>query len=260
MLAAETVVQGRYRIVSQIAKGGMGIVYLARDENLGVTVAVKQNFFDDPHLIEAFKREARLLAGLRHPSLPQVKDYFINEVGQFLVMEYIAGNDLGAILEKRRQKIAPSGEAKPFEVGEVMRWAEQLLDALDYLHTLPEPVIHRDIKPQNLKLAGRNQIILLDFGLAKGKPQWTTRVTASGSIYGYTPNYAPLEQIRGLGTDPRSDLYSLGATLYHLLTGVPPVDAATRADAVLGGHRGCRHRGADSGADLGHHRRLRQAG
>ncbi|HJQ25515.1 MAG TPA: serine/threonine-protein kinase [Blastocatellia bacterium] len=234
MLEAGTIIQGRYRIVSQIAKGGMGIVYLAKDENLGVTVAVKQNFFDDQRLIEAFKREARLLAGLRHPSLPQVKDYFINAVGQFLVMEYIAGNDLGAILEKRQQKIAPIGQPKPFEVSEVIQWAEQLLDALDYLHTLPEPVVHRDIKPQNLKLAGRNRIILLDFGLAKGKPQWMTRVTSSGSIYGYTPNYAPLEQIRGLGTDPRSDIYSLGATLYHLLTGVPPVDAATRADAFIG--------------------------
>jgi formylglycine-generating enzyme required for sulfatase activity len=109
-----------------------------------------------------------------------------------------------------------------------------LLDALDYLHTLPEPVIHRDIKPQNLKLTGRNQIILLDFGLAKGRPLQMTRVTTTGSIYGYTPNYAPIEQIRGVGTDPRSDLYALGATLYHLLTGLPPVDAATRADAYLG--------------------------
>src|SRR5256714_3661087 len=234
MLEAGTVIQGRYRIISQIARGGMGIVYLARDENLGMTVAVKQNFFNDQRLIEAFKHEARLLAGLRHSSLPQVKDYFINDVGQFLVMEYIAGDDFGTILDKRRQKIAPVGEPKPFEVREVVEWAEQLLDTLDYLHTLPEPVIHRDRNPQNLKLAGRNQIILLDSGLAKGKPQWVTRVTSSDSIYGYTPNYAPLEQIRGLGTDPRSDLYGLGATLYPLLTGVPPVDAATRADAFIG--------------------------
>jgi len=235
MLEAGMVMQGRYRILDQIGRGGMGTVYLARDENLGVTVAVKRNVFDDDRLIEAFKREARLLAGLRHSSLPQVKDYFINDAGQFLVMEYISGDDFGTILEKRRQKITPIGEAKPFEVHEVVPWAEQLLDALDYLHTLPEPVIHRDIKPQNLKLAGRNQIILLDFGLAKGKPLWMTRVTTTGSIYGYTPNYAPLEQIRGVGTDPRSDLYALGATLYHLITGVPPVDAATRADAFIGG-------------------------
>jgi formylglycine-generating enzyme required for sulfatase activity len=235
MLEADTMVQGRYRIIHQIRKGGMGTVYLARDENLGVTVALKQNFLDAPRLIEAFKREARLLAGLRHPALPQVKDYFINDGAQSLVMEYIAGDDLEAILDERREKIEPVGEPKPFEIGEVMLWAEQLLDALDYLHTLPDPVIHRDIKPQNLKLAGRNQIILLDFGLAKGKPVWMTRVPTTGSIYGYTPNYAPLEQIRGRGTDPRSDLYALGATLYHLITGVPPVDAATRADAFIGG-------------------------
>jgi formylglycine-generating enzyme required for sulfatase activity/serine/threonine protein kinase len=235
MLEADTLVQRRYRVISQIGRGGMGTVYLARDENLGVMVAVKQNIFDDPRLIEAFKREARLVAGLRHQALPQIKDYFINDAGQFLVMEYIAGDNFESILEKRKQKIEPVGQPKPFEVSEVLHWAEQLLDALDYLHTLPESVIHRDIKPQNLKLAGRNQIILLDFGLAKGKPQWMTRVTTTGSIHGYTPNYAPMEQIRGIGTEPRSDLYALGATLYHLITGTAPVDAATRADTVIGG-------------------------
>ncbi|MCI0485892.1 MAG: protein kinase [Blastocatellia bacterium] len=235
MLEPDTLLQSRYRIHSQIGHGGMGMVYLARDENLGISVAVKQNILDDTRLIEAFKREARLLAGLRHPALPQVKDHFILDgTGQFLVMEYIAGDNLETILEKRKHNIAPAGEAKPFEVDEVIRWAEQLLDVLDYLHTRPEPVIHRDIKPQNLKLAERNQIILLDFGLAKGKPIYMTRVTTTGSIHGYTPNYAPIEQIRGVGTDPRSDLYALGATLYHLLTGLPPTDAATRADAYLG--------------------------
>src|ERR1043165_9596445 len=107
MLETDSILQARYRIISQIGKGGMGTVYLARDENLGVQVALKQNIFDDHRLIEAFKREARLLAGLRHPSLPQVKDYFITEAGLFLVMEYIAGDDFGTILDKRRQKIAP---------------------------------------------------------------------------------------------------------------------------------------------------------
>jgi eukaryotic-like serine/threonine-protein kinase len=236
MLQANSLLQNRYRLISQIGRGGMGTVYVAKDENLGVTVAVKQNSFADDRLIEAFKREARLLASLRHPALPQIKDHFIVEnLGQFLVMEFIAGDDLETILEKRRQKIAPEGVEKPFEVEQVIQWAEQLLDALDYLHTLPEPVIHRDIKPQNLKLAGRNQIILLDFGLAKGKPVQMTRVTTAGSLHGYTPNYAPIEQIRGIGTDPRSDLYALGATLYHLLTGHLPVDAASRADIFLGG-------------------------
>jgi eukaryotic-like serine/threonine-protein kinase len=236
MLQANSILQNRYRLISQVGKGGMGAVYVAKDENLGITVAVKQNLFSEPRLIEAFKREARLLASLRHPALPQVKDHFItDDLGQFLVMEFIAGDDLETILEKRRQKLAPEGQEKPFEVEQVSHWAEQLLDALDYLHTLPEPVIHRDIKPQNLKLAGRNQIILLDFGLAKGQPAQMTRVASDGSLYGYTPNYAPIEQIRGVGTDPRSDLYALGATLYHLLTGVLPVDAATRADIFLGG-------------------------
>ncbi len=236
MLEPNTILQGRYRILSPLGKGGMGAVYLAKDENLGVTVAVKKNTLDDLRLIEAFKREARLLASLRHPALPQVRDHFLLEgIGQFLVMEYIAGADLGEVLDKRRQNLEPVGEPKPFEVDEVIRWAEQLLDALDYLHAREEPIIHRDIKPQNLKLAERNQIILLDFGLAKGRSLQMTRVTTTGSIYGYTPSYAPIEQIRGLGTDPRSDLYALGATLYHLLTGAPPVDAATRADAFLGG-------------------------
>lgn len=234
MLELDTLLLGRYRILSQIGKGGMGTVFLAKDENLGITVAVKQNFFTDDRLIEAFKREARLLAGLRHSALPRVIDHFLDITGQYLVMEYIPGDDLGGDLEKRKKEIEPIGEAKPFDVDEVVRWAEQLLDALEYLHTRPEPIIHRDVKPQNLKLAERNQIILLDFGLAKGKPLQMSRATTTGSIYGYTPTYAPIEQIRGLGTDPRSDLYALAATLYHLITGVAPVDAATRADAHLG--------------------------
>jgi formylglycine-generating enzyme required for sulfatase activity len=236
MLETNTIVQGRYCIIRQLDKGGMGLVYLAKDENLGITVALKQNLLEnEPSLIKAFKREAQLLAGLDHSALPKVKDYFISDAGQFLVMDYIIGDNLATVLEKRRHKMIPIGEPKPFEVGEVVHWAEGLLDALDYLHTLSEPVIHRDIKPQNLKLAKRNQIILLDFGLAKGNLQSMTRVTTSGSLRGYTPIYAPLEQIQGLGTDPRSDLYALGATLYHLITGTPPVGAATRAEAFLGG-------------------------
>jgi serine/threonine protein kinase len=120
-------------------------------------------------------------------------------------------------------------------VNQVLTWADQLLDALDYLHTQDPQIVHRDIKPQNLKLTSRGQIILLDFGLAKGQAGDISRVTTSASIFGYTPNYAPLEQIQGLGTDSRSDLYSLAATLYHLMTGVKPPDALTRAAAVVNG-------------------------
>jgi formylglycine-generating enzyme required for sulfatase activity len=234
MLQSGTVLQNRYFIQRLLAQGGMGAVYQAIDQKFDNTVALKECFFTDDRLRKAFEREARMLNRLHHAALPVVFDYFLEGDGAFLVMQFISGDDLGTIIEKRAQYIEPKAIPKPFSPDDVLVWAEQLLDALDYLHTQQPPIIHRDIKPQNLKLAKRNQIILLDFGLAKNTPLLMTRVTTTGSIYGYTPSYAPIEQIRGAGTDPRSDLYALGATLYHLLTGVPPVDAATRADAYLG--------------------------
>ncbi|HEV2707499.1 MAG TPA: protein kinase [Pyrinomonadaceae bacterium] len=224
MIAPDTLLQNRYLVIKQIGEGGMGAVYVATDQRFGSTVALKETFFTDPSLRRAFEREARLLNRLRHPALPRVSDHFMEEDGQFLVMEFIAGDDLSEMLKVR---------GTPFPVSDVLAWADQLLDALDYLHTQDPPVVHRDIKPQNLKLAGRNQIVLLDFGLAKGTP---AQLTAQGSsVFGYSLNYAPIEQMQGTGTDPRSDLYSLGATLYHLLTGVAPPDALTRATAVLNG-------------------------
>src|SRR6185295_18137022 len=140
--------------------------------------------------------------------------------------QYIPGDDLSEMMNRKRG---------PFPTNQVLTWADQLLDALDYLHTQDPQIVHRDIKPQNLKLTARGQIILLDFGLAKGQAGEISRVTTSASIFGYTPNYAPLEQIQGLGTDSRSDLYSLAATLYHLMTGVKPPDALTRAAALVNG-------------------------
>jgi serine/threonine protein kinase len=227
MIAPNTLLQNRYLVLEQIGQGGMGAVYIATDQRFGSTVALKETFFTDPGLRKAFEREARLLNHLRHPALPRVSDHFTEEEGQFLVMEYIAGNDLAEMLKER-------GGA--FPLSEVLKWADQLLDALDYLHTQEMPVIHRDIKPQNLKLTPRKHIVLLDFGLAKGTFAAQTKVTATASVFGYSRNYAPLEQIQGAGTDPRSDLYSLAATLYHLLTGIAPPDALTRATAVLNGH------------------------
>ncbi len=234
MLEPNTVLQDRYRIVSLIAQGGMGAVYQAVDQRLGNTVALKETFFNDEMLLKAFEREARLLAGMRHASLPVVSDHFSERDGQFLVMEYIPGDDLGAILKKRKDRVPPKGEPKPFDVDEVVAWSEQLLDALDYIHTQSVPVIHRDIKPQNIKPTGRGRIVLLDFGLAKGSVGFS-QASGNKSIQAYTPNYAPLEQIQGAGTDARSDLYSLAATLFHLITGVLPPDALSRCLALTAG-------------------------
>lgn len=224
MIEAGEVLQNRYRIEKQIGQGGMGTVFLATDERFGSTVAIKETLLPAENFRRAFEREARLLNSLRHPALPNVSDYFIEENGQFIVMEYIAGEDLSEMMER---------SGKPFPLEDGLTWADQLLDALEYLHNQKIPVIHRDIKPQNLKLTPRGQIILLDFGLAKGNPTEAGTQTAAKSIFGYSRNYASLEQIQGTGTDPRSDLYSLAATVYHLLTGVPPVDALTRAMHVL---------------------------
>jgi len=226
MLTPDTILQGRYRIIRQLGQGGMGAVYEAIDQRLDTTVALKETLFTDERLRKQFEREARLLARLHHPALPRVSDHFSEGDGQFLVMQFIPGDDLSEMMNRKRG---------PFPADQVLTWADQLLDALDYLHTQDPQIVHRDIKPQNLKLTSRGQIILLDFGLAKGQAGDISRVTTGASIFGYTPNYAPLEQIQGLGTDTRSDLYSLGATLYHLLTGVKPPDALTRAAALVNG-------------------------
>src|SRR5499426_660885 len=224
MLTPETILQARYRVVRQLGQGGMGAVYEALDQRLDTVVALKETFFAEERLRKQFEREARILARLHHPALPRVSDHFSEGDGQFLVMQYIPGDDLAEMMTRKRA---------PFPADQVLTWADQLLDALDYLHTQDPQIVHRDIKPQNLKLTSRGQIILLDFGLAKGQAGEISRVTTAASIFGYTPNYAPLEQIQGLGTDSRSDLYSLAATLYHLMTGVKPPDALTRAAALV---------------------------
>jgi len=204
----------------------MGAVYEAVDLRLDTVVALKETLFTEERLRKQFEREARLLARLHHQALPRVSDHFTEGEGQFLVMQYIPGEDL-CEMQTRRQSAFPQSD--------VLRWADQLCDALDYLHTQDPQIIHRDIKPQNLKLTARGQIVLLDFGLAKGSAGKLTAVTTSASIFGYTPNYAPLEQVQGLGTDARSDIYSLAATVYHLVTNVKPPDALSRAGAIVNG-------------------------
>jgi serine/threonine protein kinase len=210
-------VQNRYEIVRTIGRGGMGAVYEAIDRHLGNTVALKQRLVTGAESARAFEREAKLLASLSHQGLPQVTDHFQEGTHQFLVMEFVPGEDLGHWLKSR---------GRPFPPTVVMRWAEQLLSILTYLHEQKPAVVHRDIKPENLKEAASGHIVLLDFGLAKGGP-------SNVSLPGFTPRYAPLEQILGTGTSPSSDIYSLAATLHHLLVGSPAPDAQTRAGAVL---------------------------
>lgn len=226
MLAPNTLLQGRYLVMRLLGQGGMGAVYQATDRKFGNAVALKETFYNDLQLRKAFSHEARLLNRLRHAALPVVTDYFAIGERQFLVMQYIPGKDLEQLLADRKAQ----GQGV-FMSSQVLRWADQLLDALEYLHSQKPAIIHRDIKPQNLKLTPRGEVILLDFGLAKGIVTHQSQV--SQSIRGYTPNYASLEQIRGTGTDARSDIYSIGATMYHLLTGEMPQDALTRIAAIL---------------------------
>lgn len=217
MLDTGSVLKDRYLIEKHLGKGGMGSVYLAVDQTFGSKVAIKETIVHGGGLEEAFEREARVLNRLRHGAIPVVMDYFIEGEGRFLVMQYIPGDDLSTVMERSK---------KPVDPDKVLEWADKLLDALTYLHTQDPPIIHRDIKPQNLKLTDRQEIVLLDFGLSKAAVGSGEK---SQSIFGYTPNYAPLEQVQGEGTDARTDIYSLAATLYRFLTGIKPTDAVSRA-------------------------------
>src|SRR6266576_5378428 len=149
VLSVGTVLQDRYRIVRELGAGGMGAVYEAVDRRLDATVAIKQTFSVDERLRRQFEQEARLLAQLHHPSLPRVSDYFTEEGRAFLVMQFISGDDLAHVIAR---------EASPFPTNEVIAWADQLLDALIYLHTRDRQIIHRDIKPHNLKLTEAGKI------------------------------------------------------------------------------------------------------
>ncbi|HKR61093.1 MAG TPA: serine/threonine-protein kinase, partial [Pyrinomonadaceae bacterium] len=224
-IAPDTVLQDRYRIVRRLGKGGMGAVYEAVDQRLGITVALKETLSIDANVRKQFEQEARLLASLQHPALPRVSDHFAEGDRAYLVMQFIAGADLARIIYQ---------QPGPFPREQVVAWADQLLDALIYLHSQDRQVIHRDIKPHNLKLTATGQIALLDFGLAKAQPAESS-TTSSSSFFGYTRQYSPLEQIQALSSGPHSDIYALGATLYHLLTGVRPADALTRAASAANG-------------------------
>ena len=223
MIESGTLLQNRYLIEKQIGEGGMGAVYVAIDQRFGSQVAIKETFYKDNELGVAFEREAHLLNSLHHPVLPHVSDYFAENNGYFLVMQFIEGEDLFEILKREGA----------FPVKDVLRWMDNLLDALDYLHSQEPPIIHRDIKPQNLKITTRGDIILLDFGLAKLNSEDSS---VEKSIFGYSRKYSPLEQIQGTGTDARSDIFSLAATAYHLITGKSPIEVIARASEIIHGN------------------------
>jgi tetratricopeptide (TPR) repeat protein len=220
----------RYRVLRRLGRGGMGTVFEAADERFGRTAAVKATSIASPYHLYALESEARLLSVLRHPSLPAVSDWFTEDGFCCVVMDYVPGLTLGELLRSRLATVA-----RPFEPSLVLLWADQLLDALDFLHSHTPPIVHRDVKPDNLKLTPLGQVVLLDFGLAKGSAGPWPSEPANEELRGFTPCYASLEQMRGLGTDPRSDLYSLGATCYEFLTGRRPEDAVERALARLAG-------------------------
>lgn len=224
------VMRGRYRIRERIGQGGMGNIYLADDLRLeGRKCALKEVEHDltvpTKMLKEArkqFLHEATVLARLDHPNLPKVSDYFSVGPRDYLVMDYIPGKDLRALMLDAKQNNTFLNEE------DVLNWANQLADALTYLHGQTPPLVHRDVKPSNLKITPSGLIKLVDFGLVKALvPDEMTITVIQGRG---TALYTPLEQYGGDGvhTDVRSDIYAFGCTLYHLLTNTPPVDARER--------------------------------
>ena len=230
-LTPETILRERYKIIELVGRGGMGATYRAEDLRLQGRFCAVKEALPDPDAAsdelaqsrEQFYQEASTLARLDHPNLPKVSDYFSQDDRDYLVMDFVAGQDLKDKLTTALRQGHPLTERL------VLAWADQLCDALSYMHTQDPPVLHRDIKPSNIKITPAGRVKLVDFGLVKtlspDDQRTVTVVQGRGTV-----QYIPLEQYGGdTGhTDVRSDIYSLGATLYHLLTGQPPLDAKQR--------------------------------
>lgn len=224
------ILRNRYQILDRIGQGGMGNIYLALDTRLqGRKCAVKEVEHEktlSPNILQEardqFQREASVLARLDHPNLPKVSDYFSVNEKDYLVMDYVPGKDLRTLLLEAKE------QNKHLSEKDVLDWISQLSDALMYLHSQTPPIVHRDIKPSNLKITPDGYLKLVDFGLVKiltPGEETITIIQGQGTLL-----YTPLEQYGGSDahTDVRSDIYALGATLYHLVTGKAPVDARQR--------------------------------
>ena len=226
-LRAGEVLRERYKIKRIVGQGGMGSIYLADDLRLkGRLCALKEVNHDrtmPEEMLEQsraqFLREATVLARLDHPNLPKVSDFFSIEDRDYLVMDFIPGKDLRTLMIEARQKDTFLSER------EVLSWANQLADALDYMHSQDPPILHRDIKPGNIKITPSKLLKLVDFGLVKilASEEMTITILQGRG----TALYTPLEQYGGDSghTDARSDIYAFGATLYHLLTNQRPIEA-----------------------------------
>ena len=214
-LTSGQMIQGRYYVVKLLGEGGFGAVYLVQDQRLGGRrLALKESFDSSREAQQQFQLEANLLASLSHPNLPSVSDYFIEPTGrQYLVMDFVEGQDLTDMIINRRTPV-PEHQA--------LTWMIQVCQAVALLHgQRPKPIIHRDIKPPNIKITPAGQAVLVDFGIAKlYEPQKGTARIAKA----FSPGFSPHEQYAG-GTDARSDVYALGATLYCMLTATVPPDA-----------------------------------
>lgn len=229
-LKSGEILRSRYKIRRVIGHGGMGNIYLAEDQRLeGRQCALKEVVHDltmPDNMIrqarEQFQREATVLARLDHPNLPKVSDFFSSADKDYLVMDFVPGKDLRTLMVEERHKGSFLNER------DVLTWANQLADALVYLHGQTPPILHRDIKPSNLKLTPSGLLKLVDFGLVKILASEEVTITV---LQGRgTALYTPLEQYGGDAghTDVRSDVYAFGATLYHLLTNSPPIEARER--------------------------------
>jgi len=234
-LSEGMVLDNRYRVIRPLGEGGMGAAYLVEDQRLGRQCVAKASTMYDTAHREQFEQEARMLAALSHPNLPEVYDYFFDSGHPYLIMQYIEGATLDRLKEDR---------SAPFEVDQVLHWANGLLDALIYLHSQEPPIIHRDIKPSNVCVTPEGKAVLLDFGIARRLDKTSTRTGAQAHSMHYSPieqypaeamdSYSMLQQYleelkaANVHTGLYSDVYSLGATLYFALTLLDPPDACLR--------------------------------